>query len=193
MQQNSAHRQEQNADRVPPRKKRKFSSRRDCVSSKSRRKQQEVNNPALQAASGTEEIAPPFVARLQSPHADSERPELHHCPFHCGAEGFGSVPALETHLRDAYCDTADDKHKIHLLANEEDRRYVLDTVFGCGSKMIAQKETFGNVPDLSGGHGILGSDGQGSRKGGRSQPLLQVPSITLLLIPPPDASPPVKS
>ena len=194
MHQNSAHRQEQNADapkatrtRVPPKKQKRFTKGRKTTS-----KQQNIDR-ALEAASGTEGIAPTSVAQLLSSRADSERSELHHCPFHCGAEGFGSVPDLETHLRVAYCDTADDKHRILLLDNDQDRTFVFETLFGCGSAMIAQKEKFGKVPDLSCGHGILGSDGQGSRRGGRSQPSVEVPSITLLLIPPPVASPPVKN
>jgi len=165
--------------RVLPRKKTRFTRKR--------------KRPDLEAESGTEGIAPAPERQPPSLSVDSERSELHHCPFHCGAEGFGSVPDLETHLRVAYCDTSDDKHRILLLDNDQDRTFVFDTLFGCGSAMIAQKEKFGKVPDLSCGHGILGSDGQGSRRGGRSQPSVEVPSITLLLIPPPVASPPVKN
>jgi hypothetical protein len=174
------------ARRVPPRKTTRFTRKR---------KHSGVISPDLEAESGTEGIAPAPERQPPSLSVDSERSELHHCPFHCGAEGFGSVPDLERHLRVAYCDTADDKHRIRLLDNDQDRTFVFDTLFGCGSAMIAHKEKFGKVPDLSCGHGILGSDGQGSRKGkgGRSQPSVEVPSITLLLIPPPDASPPVKN
>jgi hypothetical protein len=188
MHQNSEHRQEQNADpqatrhRVLPRTRTRFTSTR------TRKKRLR-----LEVASGTEGIAPTPVAQPPSRSVDSERSELYHCPFHCGAEGFGSVPDLERHLRVAYFDSADDKHRIRMLDNGQDRTFAFDTLFGCGSAMIAHKETFGKVPDLSCGHDILGSDGQGSRRGGRSQPSVEVPSITLLLIPPPDASPPVKS